>query len=82
MGAGRKRKNSGIGIDFRKAKHKVGKTLKKPRNDTDTTIKSHAIHLPTQSVATDKEGTAVTTRNLTLKVHLCLDNPMFMVLSC
>ncbi|GMH32998.1 hypothetical protein BSKO_00832 [Bryopsis sp. KO-2023] len=67
MGTGRKRKNAGVGIDFKKAKHKVGKKLKKAQNETDTTIKSQAIHMPDQSLANDKEGKAVTSRNLTLK---------------
>lgn len=67
MGTGRKRKNAGIGIDFKRAKHKVGKTLKKS-SATDTTIKSQSIHVPDQSLAADKQDKAVTTRNLTLKV--------------
>ncbi|CAD7697967.1 unnamed protein product [Ostreobium quekettii] len=67
MGIGRKRKNRGVGVDFYRAKHKVGKKLKKANNATDTTIKSRTIGLPEQSIAQDKDGAAVSKRNLTLK---------------
>lgn len=66
-GAKRKAKNLGVGIDFKKAKHRVGKKLPKARNDTDTNFKSRAISLPDQNVGQDK-GTVVSQRNLTLKV--------------
>lgn len=45
----------------------VGKKLKKAENETDTTIRSRAIHMPLQSLTEEKEGLAVSTRNLTLK---------------
>lgn len=67
--AGKKRaKNAGLGIDFKKAKHKVGKRLPKARNDTNTSFKSKAISLPDQNVGQEK-GPIVSQRNLTLKVH-------------
>lgn len=66
-GAKRKAKNTGVGIDFKKAKHRVGKKLPKARNDTDTNFKSRAISLPDQNVGQEK-GDAVSHRNLTLKV--------------
>lgn len=60
----RKRKNSGVGIDFRKAKRKVGKKLPKAQNATDTNIKTRSIHVPNQLAA---EGGAVSKRQVTLK---------------
>ncbi|KAL4439859.1 hypothetical protein ABPG75_002860 [Micractinium tetrahymenae] len=62
-----KKKNTGVGVDFKKVKHKVGKKLPRAQNQTDTNFKSRTISLAEQSVATDKAGQAVTTRNLTLK---------------
>ena len=67
MGKGKKRKNPGVGIDFKKAKHKVGKKLPKAANETRTDFQSRSINLSTQSVSKDKAG-AVSERNLTLKV--------------
>jgi len=69
----KKRKVAGVGIDFKRAKHKVGKRLPPPRNATDTTVRSRVISLPSQSVAQDKGGAAVSERNLTLKVRAHLD---------
>ena len=66
-GARKKAKNAGVGIDFRKAKHKVGKRLPKARNDTDTNFRSKAISLSDQNIGQDK-GSVVSQRNLTLKV--------------
>lgn len=63
-----KRKNAGVGIDFKRAKHKVGRKLPAARNATDTTIKSGTLTLTQQSLAADRTGQAVTERNLTLKV--------------
>eukprot|EP00210_Caulerpa_lentillifera_P001527 g1465.t1 len=60
----KKRKNAGVGIDFRKVKRKLGKKLPKAQNATDTNIKTRSIHVPNQ-LAT--EGTAVSKRNVTLK---------------
>lgn len=64
-----KRKNAGVGIDFKRAKHKVGRKLPAAANATDTTIKSATISLGQQSMAVDRAGQAVTARNLTLKVR-------------
>lgn len=66
MPKGFKRKNTGVGVDFRRVKHKVGKKLGKAENATDTTIVSRTITLPQQSIATDKTGSALTHRNLSL----------------
>lgn len=66
----RKAKNTGVGIDFKRAKHKVGRKLPKAQNATDTNFKSRAITLPAQTVGDDK-GSAVTKRNLSLKVSSC-----------
>ena len=68
-GAKKKAKNAGVGIAFKKAKHKVGRKLAPAQNATDTSFKSKAISLPGQSVGDDK-GNAVTSKNLTLKVRL------------
>lgn len=67
-GAKRKAKNAGIGIDFKRARHKVGRKLPKARNDTDTNFKSKAISLAEQNVGQDK-GAVVSQRNLSLKVQ-------------
>lgn len=69
--AKKKAKNAGVGIAFKKAKHKVGKKLPKAQNATDTSFKSKAITLPSQNVGEDK-GLAVTSKNQTLKVILAL----------
>ena len=58
--------NAGVGVDFKKVKHKVGKRLPKAQNETRTDFKAKAISLPSQSVAADKGGAAVSARNLTL----------------
>jgi len=34
------KKNAGVGVDFKRIKHKVGKKLKKAQNETVTTFKS------------------------------------------
>jgi pre-rRNA-processing protein IPI1 len=67
--SGKKKKNKGIGIDFKKVKHKVGKKLPAPQNATDTTIRSRVITLPGQSVAADRGDAPVSQKNLTLKVR-------------
>lgn len=69
MAKGQKRKNAGVGVDFRRVKHKVGKKLPKAQNATDTNFKSRSINLPGQNVGEDKGGAAVSLRNLTLKVQ-------------
>jgi pre-rRNA-processing protein IPI1 len=69
MGKGIKRKNAGVGVDFRKVKHKVGRKLPKAANETRTDFTSRSIALPTQSLAAERGGAAVSERNLTLKVR-------------
>jgi pre-rRNA-processing protein IPI1 len=67
----RKASNPGVGIDFKRVKHKVGKKLPKAQNETDTSFKARSINLPSQGLAEDKEGVATNSQNLTLKV--CAD---------
>ncbi|XP_052198998.1 uncharacterized protein LOC127806055 isoform X2 [Diospyros lotus] len=55
------------GVDFKKIKRKVGRKLPPPKNVTNTEIKSKAIVLPEQSVASEKAGLAVSKKGLTLK---------------
>ncbi len=45
---GGKKKNAGVGVDFKRIKHKVGKKLKKAQNETNASFKSAAINLPQQ----------------------------------
>ena len=66
----KKRRNAGPGVDFRRAKRKVGRKLPKAQNATDTTVKTRSIHVPGQSVAADRENSALSKRKLSLKVHL------------
>ncbi|CAL9106528.1 unnamed protein product [Musa acuminata var. zebrina] len=55
------------GVDFKKIKHKIGRKLPPPRNATSTEIKSKAIVLPEQSVASERDGLAVNKKGLTLR---------------
>lgn len=55
------------GVDFKKYKRKIGRKLPPPKNATNTEIKSKAIVLPEQSVASEREGLAVSKKGLTLK---------------
>ncbi|PRQ44133.1 putative pre-rRNA-processing protein IPI1/Testis-expressed sequence 10 protein [Rosa chinensis] len=55
------------GIDFKKIKRKIGRKLPPAQNATNTEIKSKAIVLPEQSVASEKAGLAVNKKGLTLK---------------
>ncbi|KAK0587618.1 hypothetical protein LWI29_025899 [Acer saccharum] len=55
------------GVDFKKIKRKLGRKLPPPKNSTNTEIKSKAIVLPEQSVASEKAGLAVSKKGLTLK---------------
>lgn len=77
MGAGKGKKNAGVGVDFKRVKHKVGKKLPKAQNETDASFKSHTINLPSQSVQQDKDGIAVNFQNLSLQAgwgwDLCWD---------
>ncbi len=67
-GGQKRKKNAGVGIDFKRAKHKVGRAVPKGSNDTAVAFRSHAISLPSQSVAEDRAGAPVSSHNLTLKV--------------
>lgn len=68
MGKKNKPRNPGVGVDFKRVKHKVGKKLRKAQNETDVSnIKSHVLSLPGQSLREDK-GDAVNFQNLTFKV--------------
>lgn len=73
MGKGilkKKTKNPGVGVDFKRVKHKVGKKLPRARNETDTDFKSRSINLPNQAaLREDRSEAAVNYQNLTLKVH-------------
>ncbi|KAI5066236.1 hypothetical protein GOP47_0018860 [Adiantum capillus-veneris] len=60
-------KARGIGVDFKKVKHKVGRKLAPSSNVTKVDVKSKAIVLPGQSVAQEKEGLSTNNRRLTLK---------------
>ncbi|KAI7991081.1 Testis-expressed protein 10 [Camellia lanceoleosa] len=51
----------------KKIKRKIGRKLPPPKNATSTEIKSKAIILPEQSVASEKAGLAVSKKGLTLK---------------
>ncbi|CAI9753433.1 unnamed protein product [Fraxinus pennsylvanica] len=62
-----KKKAQKRGIDFKKIKKKIGRKLPPPKNATNTEIKSKAIVLPEQSVASEKAGLAVSKKGLTLK---------------
>ncbi|XP_021623442.1 testis-expressed protein 10 homolog isoform X2 [Manihot esculenta] len=55
------------GVDFKKIKRKLGRKLPPPKKATNTEIKSKAIILPEQSVASEKTGLAVSKKGLTLK---------------
>ncbi|KAL5545725.1 hypothetical protein UlMin_005412 [Ulmus minor] len=55
------------GVDFKKIKRKIGRKLPPPKNATNTEIKSKAIILPEQTVASEKAGLAVNKKGLTLK---------------
>jgi pre-rRNA-processing protein IPI1 len=59
--------NAGVGVDFKRVKHKVGRKLPKAQNETDTSFKSRSINLPSQTVVQDKDGVATNFQNLTLK---------------
>ncbi|KAL4562598.1 hypothetical protein LXL04_026624 [Taraxacum kok-saghyz] len=55
------------GVDFKKIKRKIGRKLPPPKNTTNTEVKSKAIVLPEQSLASEKGGLAVSKKGLTLK---------------
>ncbi|XP_028067977.1 uncharacterized protein LOC114270634 isoform X2 [Camellia sinensis] len=62
-----RKKQQQRGVDFKKIKRKIGRKLPPPKNATNTEIKSKAIILPEQSVASEKAGLAVSKKGLTLK---------------
>ena len=67
----KKRKNPGVGIDFKRAKLKVGKKLPQAKNATDTNFKAQSISLPGQRAFNDEHSNVpVSDRNLTIKVRL------------
>ncbi|KAG2501063.1 hypothetical protein HYH03_000882 [Edaphochlamys debaryana] len=63
----KKTRNPGVGVDFKRVKHKVGKKLPKAQNETNTDYTSKSIHLPSQAVREDRSGVATNYQNLTLK---------------
>ena len=66
-GASAPKKPAGVGIDFKKAKRKVGRKLAPADNAANTTIASKTLTLPSQSVAAERGGAAVAaSRGLTL----------------
>ena len=69
MAAKKRKKNPGVGVDFKRVKHKVGRKLPAAQNATDTTFRAKKINLPNQSVGADKGGAAVSDHNLSLKVR-------------
>lgn len=70
MGKPGKKKNVGVGVDFKRVRGKVGKKLPRAVNATDTTVKAKAISLREQSVAVERGGAALTSRGLTLRETL------------
>ncbi|KAK1278529.1 hypothetical protein QJS04_geneDACA022239 [Acorus gramineus] len=60
-------KKQSRGVDFKKIKRKIGRKLPPPKNATNVQIKSKAIVLPEQSLASDRSGLAVSKKGLTLK---------------
>ncbi|XP_060196534.1 uncharacterized protein LOC132625915 isoform X2 [Lycium barbarum] len=62
-----KKKQQKRGVDFKKIRRKIGRKLPPPQNATNTEIKSKAIILPEQSIASEKAGLAVSKKGLTLK---------------
>ncbi|OWM77409.1 hypothetical protein CDL15_Pgr016806 [Punica granatum] len=62
----KKKQQQKHGVDFKKIKRKVGRKLSAPKNATNIQIKSKAIILPEQSVATEKAGSATSKKGLVL----------------
>ncbi|OWM77064.1 hypothetical protein CDL15_Pgr002588 [Punica granatum] len=62
----KKKQQQKHGVDFKKIKRKVGRKLPPPKNATNIQIKSKAIILPEQSVATEKAGSATSKKGLVL----------------
>ncbi|CAN6467055.1 unnamed protein product [Victoria cruziana] len=53
-------------VDFKKVRHKIGRKLPPPNNATNTQIKSKAIVLPEQSLASNKEGLLLNSKGKSL----------------
>ena len=70
MALKKRKKNPGVGVDFKRAKHKVGKKLPPAQNATETSFKAKRITLPNQSLAADRTGAAVSDHNLSVKVQV------------
>jgi pre-rRNA-processing protein IPI1 len=66
----KKKKNAGVGVDFKKVRHKVGKKLPKAKNDTKLDFKAATLSLPSQTVQQDRDGAATNHHDLTLKVRV------------
>ena len=65
----KRKKNPGVGVDFKKVKRKLGRSLPKADNETDTKVVVRRVALPGQSVAENRAGLATSSdRKLTLKV--------------
>ena len=69
VGVGKKKKggNAGVGVDFKRVKHKVGKKLPKAQNETNVSFKAASINLPNQAIQQDRDGLALNFQNLTLQ---------------
>ena len=53
--AQKKRKNPGVGVDFKRVKSKVGRKLKRV-NETNTDFKTKSINLPSQNILRESGG--------------------------
>ena len=57
MGQKKRKKNAGVGVDFKRVKSKVGRKLKKV-NETKTDFKTKSINLPNQNINRNAETAA------------------------
>ena len=55
-----------VGLDFVKAKRKVGRKIPQASNATDSTVRSKRINLAHQAIGGEGKGDAVTSRGLAL----------------
>lgn len=67
MAQKKRKKNPGLGVDFKRVKQKVGKKLQPAQNATETSFKAKRINLPSQSLAIDRSGEALSERHLSIK---------------
>lgn len=72
----KRKANAGVGVDFRRVKHKVGKKLPKAQNETQIDVKARSIALPSQNITHDKGGAPVSERNSTLKVAITAERAL------